>query len=204
MVGDAATSDARAQLAADAASLAAVAESGPNGSGLPASAARRYAELNDARIVECICDPGATAMQVTVAIGDVTATARAEIDPDALAPADLFSATVRLQPMLQTAVTQLLFAGHGSIRVVSGYRSSDEQARLWADALATYGTAERADDWVAPPGGSMHERGLAVDLGGDLMLAQRLVASMGLPLVQPLDNEPWHFELAGARDHGGL
>ncbi|MEA2485709.1 MAG: D-alanyl-D-alanine carboxypeptidase, partial [Actinomycetota bacterium] len=58
---------------------------------------------------------------------------------------------------------------------------------------------EAADDWVAPPGGSMHERGLAVDLGGDLQLAVRIVAQLHLPLWRPLMNEPWHFELIGSR-----
>jgi LAS superfamily LD-carboxypeptidase LdcB len=57
-----------------------------------------------------------------------------------------------------------------------------------------------ADDWVARPGSSMHERGLAIDLGGDLDLARSLAATLGLPLVQPLENEPWHFELVGARE----
>jgi hypothetical protein len=87
MIGGGATTDARAQLAADAAALAAVAESGPGGSGLPETAARRYAEMNGAWVVECICNTGASGMQVTVAIGDVAATARAEIDPLAFAPA---------------------------------------------------------------------------------------------------------------------
>ncbi|MEA2452340.1 MAG: hypothetical protein QOG04_1050 [Actinomycetota bacterium] len=85
-IGDAATADARAQLTADAAALAAVAESAPGGSGLPASAAYRYAELNGGRVVECICVSGAQAMQVTVAVDDALATARAEIDTRLLRP----------------------------------------------------------------------------------------------------------------------
>lgn len=199
MVGEAAALDARAQLAADAAALAAVSESAPGGSGSPVSAARRFAELNDAELVQCICEPGALAVQVTVAIGDVSARARAEIDPSLLMPVDLSGGIVGLQPAMRSAVSRLLDHAGAAVRVVSGYRGSDQQSRLWAEALATYGDAERADDWVARPGGSMHERGLAVDLGGDLALAERTVAALGLPLVQPLANEPWHFELAGAR-----
>jgi hypothetical protein len=45
----------------------------------------------------------------------------------------------------------------------------------------------------------MHERGLAVDLGGDTGLAARLVADLGLSLYRPLPHEPWHFELVGTR-----
>ncbi len=74
-----------------------------------------------------------------------------------------------------------------------------EQAMLWADALRRYGTAEVADDWVAPPGHSMHERGLAVDLAGDMSLAVRLIDELGLPLWRPMQHEPWHFELLGSR-----
>jgi hypothetical protein len=85
------------------------------------------------------------------------------------------------------------------VRVLSGFRSRAQQSVLWADALATYGDPELADDWVAPPGFSMHERGLAVDLGGDLDLARRLIGELGLPLVQPLSHEPGHYELAGSR-----
>ena len=195
-VGRAATTDARAQLAADASALAAVAEAGPGGSGQPASVARRYAELNGARIVTCICPVGAAAVQVKVAIGDVTATARAEIDPSLLGPADVFVNLDDLHPEMRAAVVALIEAAKGAVRVVSGYRSRYEQSKLWTQALARYGSAEAADDWAAPPGSSLHERGLAVDLGGDLVLAGRLIESLGLPLTRPLADEPWHFELA--------
>jgi hypothetical protein len=40
---------------------------------------------------------------------------------------------------------------------------------------------------------------MAVDLGGDLSLAVRLITRMHLPLWRPLPNEPWHFELNGSR-----
>ena len=70
---------------------------------------------------------------------------------------------------------------------------------MWADALRRYGSREAADDWVAPPGHSMHEKGLAIDLGGDLNLAARLVDELDLPLHRPLPHEPGHFELLGTR-----
>ena len=77
--------------------------------------------------------------------------------------------------------------------------SRAEQRILWKAALERYGSPDRADDWVARPGTSMHERGLAVDLGGDLSVAVALVDELRLPLRRPLENEPWHFELEGAR-----
>jgi hypothetical protein len=88
---------------------------------------------------------------------------------------------------------------NGSVWLTSGYRSHEEQAVLWAAALKKYGSAEIADDWVAPPGHSMHERGLAVDLDGDLDAAVALIERLNLPLHWPLANEPWHFELLGSR-----
>ena len=85
-VGRAETADTRAQLAADAAALAAVHESGPGAAGRPTDAAERFARLNDARVVACICNEGALAMQVTVELDGVVARARAELDPDLIRP----------------------------------------------------------------------------------------------------------------------
>jgi hypothetical protein len=78
--------DARAQAAADAAALAAIAESVPGGNGQPVPAAERYAAANGARVLECLCEPGATAAQVTVAVGNLQAIARAVFDPDLVRP----------------------------------------------------------------------------------------------------------------------
>ena len=197
-VGDAASTRARAQTAADAAALAAVAESSPSGEGRPTEAAADYAERNGARLVKCYCDVGATAMQVLVSVDGVLAEARAVMDPSLLAPAPVGS-TRGLHRDLAAAVDRLVSASFGRVSVVSGYRSPASQARLWADALEEHGSPEAADDWVARPGASMHEKGLAVDLGGDLAEAVRLIDRLGLPLHRPLPHEPWHFELTGTR-----
>ncbi|MEA2509670.1 MAG: zinc D-Ala-D-Ala carboxypeptidase [Actinomycetota bacterium] len=190
---------ARAQTAADAAALAAVAESGPYGRGQPAQQARSFAEANNARLLECLCEPGATAMQVKVAVGRIAAEARAVLDPTLLRPASSAIDARGLDPQLAGAVRSLIAASHGAVRLVSGYRSRTEQAALWEGALQRYGSRQAAEKWVAPPGDSMHERGLAVDLGGDLPLAFQIVAQQHLPLWRPLANEPWHFELIGSR-----
>lgn len=186
---------AHAQLAADASALAAVAESGPYGEGRHEEVARRFAAANGAELIDCLCAPAATAVQVRVVVDGVVADARAVFDPTAMTPLETDPGATGLHPLLARSLDELLAAAGGRIHIVSGWRSSSEQSVLWADALARYGDAEAADDWVARPGSSMHEKGLAIDLGGDLELARALVERLDLPLHRPLPNEPWHFEL---------
>ena len=126
---------------------------------------------------------------------------------DAPAPISVQTATIAvpassitgLHPALEEAVGRLLSASGGRVYLVSGFRDHQRQYELWVQALQRYGDPEIADNWVAPPGSSYHERGLAVDLGGDLALAARLVQQLGLPLWRPMSWEPWHFELSGSR-----
>lgn len=194
----AAAERSRAQIAADAAALAAAAEAGPYGRGLQERRAREFAEANGARLVDCWCVDGAPAVQVRVRLGGAVADARAEFDPGSLwvLPG---AGVAGLDARLARAVEMLVSASGGRVTVVSAYRSPTRQRQLWAQAIVRHGSAEAADDWVAPPGHSLHERGLAVDLGGDLDLAVDLIDRLRLPLVRPLSHEPWHFELAGAR-----
>ena len=190
---------ARAQMAADSAALAAIAESGPYGGDDPEIVASEYARMNGALLLSCVCPQGATAMQVEVAVGDVTARARAVFEPELMGPLEDPFAASGMHPLLRASVEKLVASSGGAVYVTSGYRSIREQQVLWADALRRYGSAEAADDWVAPPGHSMHEKGMAVDLGGDLRLAAALVEQVGLPLHRPLPHEPHHFELVGTR-----
>jgi hypothetical protein len=192
----AAVARSRAQAAADAAALAAVTTSAPGQRGRPASEAASFARHNGARLRACRCGSGTPEALVEVSVGDVVASARAVLEPHLLAPQRVGTSTTGLHPALDRAVRRLLAAAAGSVWLTSGYRTSGEQARLWAAAVERHGSEEAADDWVAPPGRSMHERGLAVDLGGDVERAQRIVEALGLPLHRPLANEPWHFELA--------
>lgn len=97
----------------------------------------------------------------------------------------------------QAAVNKLMAASGGKIKLVSGKRSTQRQTQLWEQALRKYGSPERARKWVAPPGRSRHESGLASDLGGDLALAAKLAGQFGL--YRPMAHEPWHFELKGSR-----
>lgn len=196
--GNETSTKARAQAAADAAALAAIAEGLPYGSGSYERLATTYAESNGAVLVECECVAGSYRVQVTVEIDGVEAIAAAEIDPAFLQPAAGVSVH-GLHPALAAAVDRLVMASGGSVRLISGFRTPQRQSMLWSRALQRYGDPEVADDWVARPGTSAHERGLAVDLGGDLERAVALIAELGLPLHRPLEHEPWHFELTSSK-----
>lgn len=51
-----------------------------------------------------------------------------------------------------------------TLGITSGFRTTERQAQLWAEALKKYGSAEIARKYVAPPGKSNHEKGDAVDI----------------------------------------
>ena len=71
----------------------------------------------------------------------------------------------RLAAMIANAPPEVARA----ISINSGYRSPERQAQLFADAVRKYGSPEAARKWVAPPGRSFHNHGVASDLdfGGD-------------------------------------
>lgn len=122
--------------------------------------------------------------------------ASAASSPQPPAPGDT-GAQVGLTPAFRSALDRLLEAAGGRVTVNSGFRSVDEQRRLWQDALRKYGSEAEARRWVAPPGRSFHGKGLAADLGGDPGWVRANAAKFGL--YQPLPHEPWHLELRGSR-----
>jgi hypothetical protein len=89
----------------------------------------------------------------------------------------------------------------------SGYRSVEKQKRLWENALKKHGTPEKARKWVAPPGGSAHQTGRAIDfyLGGSNR-SENVATLRTLPAYKwlaanashfgfyPYEREPWHWE----------
>ena len=90
---------------------------------------------------------------------------------------------------------------------VSGHRDVARQKRLWQEALDKYKSAEEARKWVAPPGGSPHHSGRAIDfyLGGKnssgnvanlrtLPAYKWLVANAARFGFYPYEREPWHWE----------
>lgn len=96
-----------------------------------------------------------------------------------------------------------LIAGSGhKLKVSSGKRSTAHQAELFAAAVKKYGSEQAARKWVAPPGRSNHEKGLAADLSypddATLRWAHENAAKYGLYF--PLSNENWHIELRGTRN----
>ena len=110
-----------------------------------------------------------------------------------------------LNPKFQSALATLFAAAppeiQAQMRISSGYRSPEVQAKLYQDALAKYGSEAEARRWVAPPGHSQHNHGTASDLKYLSPEAQKWAhANAGqFGLAFPLSNENWHIELAGAR-----
>ena len=93
------------------------------------------------------------------------------------------------------------------LTIASGYRSVASQQALWEGALQKYGSPQAARRWVAPPGGSPHHTGRAIDfnLGGRnnsenvAQLRQTaayrwLVCNASRFGFFPYAAEPWHWE----------
>lgn len=117
-----------------------------------------------------------------------------------------------LSPTFAASLRQLISAAPSPLSIVSGYRSPEHQAELYAAALQKYGSEREARRWVAPPGHSMHGKGEAVDLGfgggglggGDRSLIDWTHQHAGeYGLTFPLSNENWHIEPMGARAQMG-
>lgn len=109
--------------------------------------------------------------------------------------------TEGLNEEFQTALLALVAASGGQIWINSGYRSVERQGQLFDEAVRKYGSPEAARKYVAPPGSSNHNHGLAADLGGNLELAHQLAPQFGLSF--PMDWEPWHIEPPWARQERG-
>lgn len=110
--------------------------------------------------------------------------------------------------------------GWTDIVPVSGWRSQQEQQRIWDDALAEHGPVFTAT-YVAKPGCSEHQSGLAIDLGlaredvdflcpdfpyeGPCQRFRDLAPSFGFVQRYPagkepvtgIGHEPWHFRYVG-------
>lgn len=93
------------------------------------------------------------------------------------------------------------------VTIVSGYRSVSHQRSLWEAALRKYGSPEKARVWVAPPGGSAHNTGRAIDFWLGLSVSsQNIKAMRATPAYRwlvcnasrfgftPYAPEPWHWE----------
>lgn len=129
---------------------------------------------------------------------------------------------VRLHQRAKVMLDQLLAAvdGAGTIIPVSGYRPQTEQQAIWDDTLAEHGSAF-TETYVARPGCSEHQTGLAIDLGlrqetidfirpdfpyhGICQAFRREMARFGFlqrypagkEAVTGIGHEPWHFRYVG-------
>jgi hypothetical protein len=105
----------------------------------------------------------------------------------------------RLTQMILDARSQGIDLGVGS-----GYRSYEKQKKLWEQALKKYGSPEKARKWVAPPGGSFHNKGLAVDLNANGQFLGKDANSKATEWAHAnakkyglhfrMGHEPWHIE----------
>jgi hypothetical protein len=80
------------------------------------------------------------------------------------------------------------------MKIGSGYRSIERQRQLWE-------ASDKSGKMVARPGGSQHKFGRAADLKylGDEAKSWVHANAADYGLSFPMDYEPWHIELAGAR-----
>jgi len=82
------------------------------------------------------------------------------------------------------------------VQLTSGWRSKGFQKRLFDQAVATYGNADLAAQFVASPEKSMHVFGKAVDVGPVAADQWMIANGSRFGLCQIYANEIWHFELA--------
>lgn len=130
--------------------------------------------------------------------------------------------TILLERRVAASLTQLLkkVESRGRIIPVSGYRSKAEQEKLYQDSLIENGRSF-TEQYVAYPGCSEHQTGLAIDLGENLdeidfirpsfpytgIFAhfRELAAdygfierySHGKEQITGISHEPWHFRYVG-------
>jgi hypothetical protein len=121
-------------------------------------------------------------------------------DGTTLSPFDVDNPIVgRLDPALLGAIqdaSRKAAAEGVDLRINSGWRSKGFQERLFDDGVRTYGSIDKAKEFVASPDTSKHVLGQAVDIAP--VDADKWLIKNGLQfgLCQIYANEIWHFELA--------
>ena len=139
-----------------------------------------------------------------------------------LAAVDGAHPRILLRRQAQAMLARLVDAvgGGAAIVPVSGYRPRSEQQAIWDSALAEHGLPF-TQTYVARPGCSEHQTGLAIDLGenrpevdflcpafpdsGPCGALRRRAAEFGFVLRYPagkeavtgIGHEPWHFRYVG-------
>lgn len=131
--------------------------------------------------------------------------------------------SIKLQRRAAASLSKLMadIGGWDRIVLVSGWRSLEEQQRIWDATLAESGLAF-TQQYVAVPGHSEHQTGLAVDLGlkresldpvcpkfpysGICQTFRQAAARYGFierypagkEAITGIGHEPWHFRYVGA------
>jgi hypothetical protein len=96
-----------------------------------------------------------------------------------------------------------LLSNFPGTKIHSAFRPAWYQQKLWDNALKKYGSPEAARKWVAPPGRSMHQSGLAMDLSYTRGEGAQVRANAGrFGLKFPMSWEPWHIEDSSTRGGG--
>jgi hypothetical protein len=164
-----------AQMAADAAALAGAAEGRPT--------AEALAEANGAELSGYV----ERGVAVEVDVRFRRASARATAEAVTTTPAPGGGDRHGLAPAVAAALARADALLGRSVPVVSGYRSPAEQEALWQ-------RRHQNPYPVAPPGTSLHEVGLAVDVPTTFVSTLLTVATQA-GLCQPLpETDPIHFE----------
>ena len=102
-----------------------------------------------------------------------------------------------IDPALSRAVSKAQTAARTAgldLQVTSGFRGAATQQRLYDQAIAKYGSPERARHWVLPPAESAHVKGLAVDVGPPAAAGWLERNGVRFGLCRRYVNEGWHFE----------
>lgn len=141
---------------------------------------------------------------------------------DSLVPVGTDTGSVFLERRSAALLNKLMgeIRGWGSIAAVSGWRSRGEQQEIWDDSIQENGEAF-TQKYVALPGHSEHQTGLAIDLGlrqesidfirpsfpytGICQSFRRRAASFGFierygeekSHITKIAHEPWHFRYVG-------
>jgi hypothetical protein len=176
-VGGATTARAGARNAADAAALA--------GAAAGRSAAEDLAKENGAELLSYREIGDDTEVRVRLGLAEATGRARRTGDRDGGAGT---GPTKGLAPAMRAALARAEQLLGQPVPVTSGYRSTAEQAVLYANRAANPYP-------VAAPGASMHEKGLAIDVAADFVPRLLEIAPRaGLCHPYPAD-DPIHFEV---------
>lgn len=111
---------------------------------------------------------------------------------------------VRLHTTMQARVKEILVASGGKVGLGQGYRSFEDQKKLFLANYVPDPSGERTWEgkrWrhakgnpASAPGNSMHELGLAADMVGDLKWVVKNAGQFELKSFASVNDEPWHVQ----------